>query len=212
MRSAEPDVSANGELGRVDVILDANNVNRLVDREAVFVDLREDTQDSELIVRNHAIGQLAGFEGQVGGIREAVDVQTRGEVTRTLNMGMTNNNVRTTSSVSAVNLQVNIDNATPGNLTMHSTLSGNTLRNTGVGNEIIVRPRDVGAVTTLCLDMTGNTLDAGVGQIDLNEAGVLNVEQNSQGNLAAGNGIPNGNVLITGTAPSFNVVCSPPPT
>jgi hypothetical protein len=207
---AEPDVDVNGELGSIDIVIDGNIINRLTDREAIFVDLREDTTNSELIIRNNVIGQLAGFEGQVGGIREAIDVQNRGEVTRTLNIAVTNNNVRTTSSVWAVNLEVNIDNATPGNLTTHATVTGNTIRNTGTGDELIARPRDAGAVTTLCLDMTGNTLDSGAGVITLDETGVLNVEQASAAALAAANGIPGGNVSVSGS-PSFGVACASPP-
>lgn len=209
---AEPDVSVNGEVGSVDIIIENNTIDRLTDREAIFVDLREDTQNSELIIRNNVIGQLAGFEGQVGGTREGIDVQTRGEVTRTLNLLLSNNNVRVDSISAAVNLEVNIDNATPGNLTMHATVTGNTLRNTNSGGEILVRPRDAGAVTTLCLDMTGNTVDGGTGTIDLNETGVINVEQANAAALASANGIPGANVLITGGAPSFGVTCLVPPT
>jgi len=218
---AEPDVSSNGELGGFDIIIEGNFVDRLPNREAIFVDVREDTEDSELIVRNNQIGQLTGFEGQVGGDaalagaqREAIDIQNRGEVTRTLNLLLSGNNVRANTSANVVNLEVNIDNATPGNLTTHATVTGNTFKNDQAGGspELIARPRDAGAVTTLCLDMSGNTLDGGAGQIDLNETGVLNVEQASQAALATANGIPSGNVLITGGAPTFGVVCSPPPT
>ena len=218
---SEPDISANGELGSVDIIYDGNTVDRLLSREGGFVDLREDTQNSELIVRNNNFGQLAGFQGQVGGNpdkvngaqREALDIQTRGEVTRTLNMLVSNNNIRANTSVNVVNLEANIDNTTPGNLTMHATVTGNTFKNDDAsgGPELIARPRDAGAVTTLCLDMSGNTLDGGAGQIDLNETGVLNVEQASQALLASGNTIPSGNVLVTGGVPDFGVICSNPP-
>ncbi|MBK8283841.1 MAG: hypothetical protein IPK97_02600 [Ahniella sp.] len=88
---AEPDLDVNGENGAVDIIHDGNTINRLIDREAIFVDLREDTGNSELIVRNNSMGQLGGFVGQVGGIREALDIQTRGEVTRTFNTHILNN-------------------------------------------------------------------------------------------------------------------------
>ncbi len=217
---AEPDVSINGELGSVDIVIENNTIDRLPNREAIFVDLREDTQDSELIVRNNNIGLLAGYEGLIGGDltktgaqREAIDIQTRGEVTRTLNLLLSGNNVRANTSVNVVNLEVNIDNGTPGNLTMHSTVTGNTFKNDDLlgSAELIARPRDAGAVTTLCLDMSGNVLDSGNGQIDLNETGVLNVEQVSSAALASANGIPGANVLVTGGAPSFGVTCFAPP-
>jgi hypothetical protein len=217
---AEPDVSVNGELGSVDIVIENNIIDRLPNREAIFVDLREDTQNSELIVRNNSIGQLAGFQGLVGGDltkvgaqREAIDIQNRGENTRTLNLLLSGNSVRANTSVNVVNLEVNIDNATPGNLSTQATVTGNTFRNDDAAGsaEVIARPRDAGAVTTLCLDMTGNTLDGGAGQVDLNETGTLNVEQASQAALAAANGIPAANVLITGGAPSFGVACQAPP-
>jgi hypothetical protein len=217
---AEPDVTANGELGSVDIIIEGNTIDRLPNREAIFVDLREDTQSSELIIRNNQIGLLPGFLGLVGGDltkvgaqREAIDIQTRGEVSRTLNLLLSGNNVRANTSVNVVNLEVNIDNATPGNLTMHATVTGNSFKNDDPAGsaELIARPRDAGAVTTLCLDLTGNTFDGGAGQVDLNETGVLNVEQASQAALATANGIPSGNVLITGGAPSFGVACQAPP-
>jgi hypothetical protein len=214
---AEPDVSANGEVGAIDLITDNNTIDRLIDREGIFVDLREDTTDSELIIRNHQIGQLAGFQGLVGGggvtHREAIDVQTRGEVTRTLNVGVTNNNVRSTNDLHAVNIEANIDNTTPGNLTLHATVTGNTLVNSGVGSEILIRPRDGAAVTTVCLDMTTNSVGSGTGLIDLSETpgGVLNVEQGSAAALATANGIPGGNVVISQDPPSFGVACMAPP-
>ena len=217
---SEPDVTVNGELGSVDIIIDGNTVDRLPSREGSFIDLREDTQNSELIVRNNNFGQLAGFQGLVGGDtnklnlqREALDIQSRGEVTRTLNMLVSNNNIRANTSVNVVNLETNIDNSTLGNLSTHATVTGNTFKNDDAagGAEIITRPRDATSVTTVCLDMSGNTLDGGVGSIDLNETGVLNVEQASAALLASGNSIPSGNVLITGGAPSFGVICSNPP-
>ncbi|MBK8283840.1 MAG: hypothetical protein IPK97_02595 [Ahniella sp.] len=95
---------------------------------------------------------------------------------------------------------------------MHSTVTGNTFTNqNAAADEILVRPRDAGAVTTSCLDMTGNTIGGGSGTIELNETGVLNVEQNNANQVASGNGIPNANVIISGGAPQFNVTCSPPP-
>ncbi|HWS25520.1 MAG TPA: hypothetical protein VN259_03005, partial [Xanthomonadales bacterium] len=210
---AEPDVSANGELGSVDVVIEGNFINRLPTREAIFVDLREDTGNSELIIRNNNIGNLAGFEGQVGGTREAIDVQTRGEVARTLDLLVSGNNVRsnTDTPFSVMNLEVNIDNGTPGDLTMNATVTGNTFTNSGTGNELFARARDAGTVTTLCLNMSANTVGAGAGVLDLDDVGELNVQQASAAALAAANGIPAGNVVITSGAPVFGVACPAPP-
>jgi len=211
---AEPDVTANGELGSVDVIHDGNIINRLADREAIFVDLREDTGNSELIVRNNNIGNLAGFVGQVGGSRDVLDIQTRGEVPRVFNTHITNNNItgNLTGPFQVVNLESNIDNATPGDVELHATFTGNTINNTGAtSDEIWVRPRDAGTVTTVCVDMTGNTIGAGAGRVLLDETtGEVVVEQASAGAVATANGIPGANVVVTG-APAFATACLAPP-
>jgi uncharacterized repeat protein (TIGR01451 family) len=216
----EPDVAVNGELGSVDIIIENNKIDRLVGREGIFVDVREDTQNSELIIRNNLIGTLNGFVGQVGGSnilgtdREAVDVQVRGDTAKTVNMFMTGNTIRSTTTfpTGSVNLESNNDvGAEAVAISFQATVTNNLIVNTGGVPELTARIRSGDTGATLCLDMTGNTLDSGAGQLAVEESGgTFNVEQASQAALASANGIPTGNVLITGS-PSFGVSCSVPP-
>ncbi|MBK9654223.1 MAG: hypothetical protein IPO66_01645 [Rhodanobacteraceae bacterium] len=94
---------------------------------------------------------------------------------------------------------------------MNATVTGNTFTNSGTGNELFARARDAGTVTTLCLNMSANTVGAGAGVLDLDDVGELNVQQASAAALAAANGIPAGNVVITSGAPVFGVACPAPP-
>jgi uncharacterized repeat protein (TIGR01451 family) len=214
----EPDVSSNGELGSIDLIIENNTIDRLPGREGIFVDIREDATNSELIIRNNSIGNLAGFLGQVGGNgatdREAIDVQVRGETAKTFNLLMTGNNVRsnTTFPTGNVNLEVNNDaGSEAAAISLQATVTSNTLINAGGFPELTARTRGGDTGGSICLDMNGNTLDAGAGQIQLNEdGGPVNVEQASQAALATANGIPSGNVIFTGS-PNYGVGCSAPP-
>jgi uncharacterized repeat protein (TIGR01451 family) len=216
----EPDVAVNGELGSFDIIIENNKIDRLVGREGIFVDVREDTQNSELIIRNNLIGTLNGFVGQVGGSntlgtdREAVDVQVRGDTAKTVNMLMTANVIRSTTTfpTGSVNLESNNDvGAEATAITFQATVTNNQIVNTGGVPELTARIRSGDTGATLCLDMTGNTFDSGAGTVSVEESGgTFNVEQASQAALAAANGIPTGNVLLTGS-PSFGVTCSVPP-
>ena len=67
------------------------------------------------------------------------------------------------------------------------------------------------ASATMCVDVNTNIVAAGAGTIAINEtAGALNVEQASAAAVAAANGIPAGNVTVTGT-PQFGIACAIPP-
>ncbi|HEX8474956.1 MAG TPA: PxKF domain-containing protein [Pyrinomonadaceae bacterium] len=89
------------------------------------------------------------------------------------------------------------------------TVTNNNLTNLGTASEIRV---DSTGTSTLCSDITGNTLDSNTGTIRLNEAATAphNVEQASASALATANGISSGNVFLTGT-PNFGVSCAAPP-
>ena len=208
----EPDVSTNGELGAVDIIIDGNTVDRLANREGAFLDFREDTQNSEIIFRNNQIGNLAGFQGDVGGIREAVDLQLRGETAKTLNVAMTNNIIRsnTTAVTGAVNLETNNDATSTGvALAKHVTVTGNTITATAGIPHLTARTRTGDTGGTVCLDMSGNTLSTGSGIVLSREGGAVNVEQASSAALSAANS----NVTVTqpATAASFATTCLAPP-
>ena len=208
----EPNVTANGELAAADIIIDGNTVDRLPTREGAFIDLREDTQNSEIIVRNNQIGNLAGFQGDVGGIREAVDLQLRGDTAKTLNVAMTNNIIRsnTTGATGAVNLETNNDaDGVAIALAKHVTVTGNTITATAGIPHLTARTRTGDTGGTVCLDMSGNTLSTGSGIVLSREGGAVNVEQASSAALSTANS----NVTVTqpATAASFATTCLAPP-
>jgi len=206
---AEPDVSVNGNTGAIDVIIEGNIINRFTDREAIFVDLREDCLNSELIIRNNDIGNLAGFVGQVGGIREAIDVQVRGEATYKLDMLMTGNNVTVNSNIIGVNIEVNADSGSPGAQTFNAHITNNTITQSGTGTNLTARSRTSDPNVVLNLNFSGNNFEGAAGSLAIEEnSGDVNVQQASSAAVtSANNSVP---VTILGTL-DFGVATPPAP-
>jgi hypothetical protein len=107
----------------------------------------------------------------------------RGEADTSLSTTITNNNVNTLSTGP---VEIRVDANSPG-----------------VGDP---------DAAVVCADITGNTVAAGAGGIDLNEAtgNTLNIEQASAAAVAAANGIPAGNVTPDAGV-AFGVTCATPP-
>lgn len=197
-----------GEVGSVDVTISNNIINRFADREAVFVDLRTETQNSEIVVSGNQIGQLAGFEGQVGGTREAIEIRSRGNEARTVNATVVNNNVRASiTGDQFLDIDSEAGAGAPA-MTVNATVTGNTFNNPNAAPNFTIDAETESASASMCLNVSGNTLNhtggTNNGTIRIAEtANVLNVTQTSAADVAAVNGIPAGNVNVAGT-PQFS--------
>ena len=94
--------------------------------------------------------------------------------------------------------------------------SGNTFTNTNATplQTIAVAAEDpaaAGGPPSMCVNITGNTLQSGGGTIEVDEtAGTLTVTQASAAALATANGIPGGNVTVLGGVAFGGATCTLP--
>ena len=95
--------------------------------------------------------------------------------------------------------------------TVNATVTENTLTNSNAtpGNTIDLAS-ETAATSTLCGNVTGNTLQSGTGTIGLNQTGTMRITQANAGALAAANSIPAGNVAVTGSPLFGQPACTTP--
>ncbi len=223
----------------LDVIIDDNDIDNIENENAIFVYIRDSTQLANISIINNDIG--TGPDGAVGGgddqpIAEhgiELRVQSR-NIPPNANDAITanvlisgNDIVNSDSGSETIDLESEVDNpdgtsSDPG-ATLNATVTGNNLQNLGGGDELEADSEDgvqtgnLHGRSLLCLNMSGNTLDAGAGTMVVDEDGgtaqdaILNIVQTSQANLASANGIPTGNVTVAGT-PNFSAAACATPT
>ncbi|HEV2762918.1 MAG TPA: hypothetical protein VGV38_07985, partial [Pyrinomonadaceae bacterium] len=201
------------------VVIEGNQVTN-ARRTALLLDLARSATGSDVNARvvNNTFGTAANPVGLAG--QSGVDIISRCFGTtacgRTDNVLFSGNTVVNSSASTTTGTSVFSRGETATNFQL--TATGNTVVNQGTGAEWSSRagfPLS-GVGNTLCLDMSGNTLDAGAGRIFLTEdaspapGSTLNVEQADATALASANGIPAANVTAAGT-PQFGVACAAPP-
>jgi uncharacterized repeat protein (TIGR01451 family) len=198
----------------LDITIDNNDIDRLPAKEAVFVDLRDNTGDATVRITNNRIGQLAGYVGEIGGSRPAVRLRSSGLISKTVTAAIDNNTVTAAASNRLLDIE------SEDNSTLNVTITDNTLTTSNAsGVEIDLDSEDDGSSdgtpSTLCSNIFNNTLAGGSGTIRIDEdpgspAAVHNVVQLSAANMASVNGIPAGNIVVVGT-PNFGQAACPTP-
>ncbi|HEX8144754.1 MAG TPA: Ig-like domain-containing protein [Pyrinomonadaceae bacterium] len=163
----------------VDVTIDNNDIDRLA-REAIFVDLRTDTGNSEIAVTNNRIGQLAGFVGSIGtGSNEAIEFRTH-DTPRSVNFALSNNTITGTTGSNEL-IDINSETGSALNL----TVLNNTLQQNGTGP--VFSADTIAATASMCLDIRSNSASGGTApQYRLaNTAGTYAVEGPGVGAVTA---------------------------
>ncbi|HYP53444.1 MAG TPA: HYR domain-containing protein, partial [Pyrinomonadaceae bacterium] len=207
------------------VVVDGNTLTN-VRRDGVFLDFNNSATGSDVNARvtGNTIGTDAARVGQVGqsGLRIFRRCFNFSQCGRSANVLVENNTIRNGSgAVASATTGPGLYSSTEDNASLNLVVLNNNIEtnSTGPAEERSETRFPVGAGSTMCLNMGGdgsagqaNTLASGAGAIFLNEAAgtTLNVEQASTAALASANGIPAGNVTLTGT-PQFGVSCSAPP-
>ena len=192
------------------IIVDGNNVTN-AQQGGVSMDIANTAAGSSAVaakIINNVLGTVASRIGQGAGatIRSGIRVTNSRLGSNVLLSG---NSVRNGDGLvgSALNAPgVFVRGSGSGNLSV--TATGNDIETSSTG--VAELRADVNAATaTLCLDASGNTLDANNGSISLTRTGVLNVEQANAAALATANNIPAGNVAAA-AGTTFGVACLPP--
>ncbi|MFL6256369.1 MAG: beta strand repeat-containing protein, partial [Pyrinomonadaceae bacterium] len=151
-----------------------------------------------------------------GGGESGIRIENRNSNAKNLNILVSNNlvyngNGAAGSSLNGSGIFIRAENSA----TLSATVSSNTVNTNNSSTSNALRA-DVNfspsANATLCLDASGNSLNAlsGADEIVLSEIqGILNVEQASLAALASAN--PGSTASILSGSPSFGVTCATPP-
>ena len=168
-----------------------------VNREFTFIDYRPTASGGDIKILNNSFNMPSADAQQLFELRfrqtnaSTVDVLVDG------NAG--------TGNTTAVFLDIDSEAAA----TVNATITNNNFTNSGTGRTIDVATE--AATSSLCANITGNTLNSGAGTIGLTEtAGNMTVTQASAAAMATANGIPAGNVIVTGTPTFGAAACSLP--
>ena len=166
-------------------------------REAIFVDYRPTASGGEVTIQGNNINM------PTAGSQQAIELRFRPTNASSVNVLVRGNTV--THNTAANFLDVDAEDGASVQLTIDGN---NNLNNTSgtPGQTIAVATEDPvapGGPPSMCVNITGNTLQSGAGTITLDEiAGTMNGTQASAAAMAAANGIPGGNVTVSGT-PAF---------
>lgn len=161
-------------------------------REAVFVDYRGTASGGKVTVLSN------NFNMPTSGSQQAIELRFRQTNASTVNVLVRGNTV--THNTTASFLDVDAEAAATVNVTIDGS-NNFTNNNATPGQTVDVASEAAGS--SLCANITGNTLQSGGGTITVNEAaGTVTVTQASAAALASANGIPAANVTVVGS-PSF---------
>jgi hypothetical protein len=174
-------------------------------REFIFVDYRVNANGGEITVQGNNVNM------PTAGSQQAIELRFRQTNPNTVPVLVRGNTIA--FNTAAAFLDVDAEDGATVQLTVDGS-NNFTNSNAAPGNTIALATEDpaaAGGPPSMCANVTGNTLQAGAGVIDLNEtAGTMTVTQASAAALAAANGIPAGNVTVGGT-PTFGVApCTVP--
>jgi hypothetical protein len=174
-------------------------------REAIFVDYRPTASSGEVTIQGN------NFNMPTSGAQQAMELRFRQTNPSSVNVLVRGNTG--THNTAAAFLDIDAEDATTVQLTVDG---GNNFTNSNgtPGSTIAVTTEDpaaAGGPPSMCVNITGNTLQGGAGTISLDEtAGTMTVTQASAAALAAANGIPGGNVTTTGTPAFGAAACTLP--
>ena len=163
-------------------------------REAIFIDYRPTASGGEVTVQGNTINM------PTAGTQQAVEMRFRQTNPSTVNVLVRGNNITHNTAVNF--LDVDAEAAANVQLTVDGS---NIFNNTNASPGQTIAVTSEAATSSLCANITGNTLQAGGGSITVEEtAGTVTVTQASAAALASANGIPAGNVTVSG-AVAFGV-------
>ena len=174
-------------------------------REAIFVDYRPTGSGGEVTIQGNNINM------PTAGTQQAIELRFRQTAASTVNVLVRGNTVAHNTAVNfldvdaedGASLQLTIDGS--NNFTNSNAIPGATI---AVASE---DPVAAGGPPSMCVNVTGNTLQSGSGTVEVNEtAGTLTVAQASAAALATANGIPGGNVTVLGAVAFGGPTCTLP--
>jgi large repetitive protein len=169
-----------------------NTVNNVTytstNREAIVVDFRATASGGEVTIQGNNVNM------PTTGSQQAVELRFRQANASSVNVLVRGNTIAHNTSVAF--LDVDAEAAASVQLTIDA---GNNFTNSnGTPGQTIAVASET-ATSSMCANITGNTLQSGVGTITVEQAaGTLTVTQASAAALAAASGIPSGNVTVIG--------------
>ena len=179
------------------LIISNNTISNITytatNREAIFIDYRPTASGGKVTIQGNTIDM------PTAGTQQAIELRFRQTNPSTVPVLVRGNTVTHNTAVNF--LDVDAEDGANVQLTVDG---GNNFTNTNAtpGQTIAVASEDpvaAGGPSTMCVNITGNTLQSGGGTIEVNEAaGTLTVTQASAAALATANGIPGGNVTVLG--------------
>ena len=161
-------------------------------REFIFVDYRAFASGGKVRILNNS------FDMASPGSQQMFELRFRQANASTVDLRV-DGNVGTGDVSGAAFVDIDAE----ASATVNATVTGNNFTNTNgaPGMTVDFASEAVGA-SSLCANVSGNTLEAGVGRIAFNQTGNLRVTQTSAASVASLNGIPGANVTVAG-APAF---------
>jgi hypothetical protein len=161
-------------------------------REFIFVDYRTNASGGKLKILNNS------FDMPSAGTQQMMELRFRQTNPSTVSVQV-DGNVGTGSTSTVAYLDIDAEAAA----TVGATVTDNVFTNSNGTPGFTIDFASETATSSLCANVTGNTLNGGAGSINLNEAaGSMTVTQANAAAVAAANGIPGGNVTVAGT-PTF---------
>lgn len=194
------------------IVIDSNTVTS-VRRSALLLDMNNISASGiNALITNNTFGTTAAPVGLAG--QSAVNIFRRRVGGASANVLMHNNTIVNNASGTATSTNTTVFARAEDNANLSLTATGNTITNLGTTIPEFRADTNFAASgsPTLCLDMSGNTLDSNTGIIRLHEiVGALNVAQSSAAALASDNGLTAANVVTGAGTPNFGVACAAPP-
>jgi hypothetical protein len=152
----------------IDVTIDGNRfddlLNAISDATAIYVDMRNNTPNSNIRITNNQIGQgaIAGTSsGSVGGTRDGIVVQVDDATAKTMNLEMSGNSITVSNDGSGTSGDaIAFINADDDGTRLNATITNNTFNNSpstlisGTGDVVV---RSDAAVSAVCLDLSNNS-------------------------------------------------------
>ena len=169
-------------------------------REAIFVDYRPTASGGEVTIQGN------NFNMPTTGSQQAIELRFRPTNASAVNVLVRGNTVA--HDTAAALLDVDAEAGASVQLTVDG--NNNFSNSNGTPGQTLAVTSEA-AGSSMCANITGNTLQSGSGTITVDEtAGTLTVTQSGAAALASANGIPSGNVTVSGAVAFNGPTCTLP--
>ena len=168
-------------------------------REFAFIDYRPTASGGDIKILNNNFN-MPSVDAQ-----QAFELRFRQTVASTVDLLVDGNTG--TSNTTAPYLDIDSETAA----TVNATVTNNNFTNTNGTPGRMIDVASETATSSLCGNISGNSINGATGTIALTEtAGNMTITQASAAAMAAANGIPAGNVVVTGTPTFGSAACALP--